>query len=635
MEYPTDRWSKVNVFALPNQTTILFGLIVVVLFGSVILGSVGSSPVPVWAIAGALLLLTFHAFLSYPERHIKHSGLQEVDSSLTALQTVIDTLAKKIQLKRVPKLLVTSEAIGVHTFGTWRHRFIAINEKEAMTMKACLDNPELAEAAEAKLIHELYHFKTGDYWQMSFTQELLRRTFTLMGWAILFFMGFGFLMIVAGQAVLAMDVNEIAAQIEPIFPIGSDIILYYLPSPEELAEVRKNSANVNLGLAVNFVVTSFFPFVLICGVLNFFYWPKLWRMRELYADAGVVYEQKKILPLISNIVPIPLKHLQKHPDTTQKLAQTIKKQNAFQKWKERLRHPRKLHYSDDVRLWCVLEPKQIYGSWKDTAVLLGSLTLLLDVLLVSPLTLLSVGQWPMHFTTMVVFAIVSLNLIPVLVQGHASKAYVLKVVSTVIGIRFVWLLITLGALIVLFFLVPDYLENLLLLASSSVGRYAGSLDNIAFDDVGAFILEASVLNLAQIVIVFLVLIFSLLIFWLMLRRIFTWYRFPNAENRLMKIAYWAIGIGTIALGTIILPLVTSILLNPAFLRNPIFIIVFVFGLLITAVSLGWFLRKNRQYGGLCPKCNTRIMTPYRLGNRCSGESCDELLHPWLRTEYKV
>lgn len=626
---------KPNIFALPNQMTLLFSLIVVVLLGAVGLGSIGYSPVPIRPIALALLLLTGHAFLANPEHRIAHRKLQPADPDIAELQQEVVALAKAMMLSRTPKLLVTVEAPGIHTFGTWHHWFIALNKQEALQLQASLKHPERKEIVEAQLIHELYHFKTGDYWQMNLTRELLRMMLFLMGWAILFFTGFGFLLIVAGQAVLQLDLLALMAPTETLLPGTVEFMTGLFPSAEEMVELRNRAMGVNLGLVVNFVVSAFFPFIIIAGIIWFFYWPKLWRMRELYADAGVVHVQNKVLPLMSNITRIPLRRLENYPDIVKAMGQNSEEQDAFQRWKRRLRYPRKTHYSSSTRLLCVLEPKRVFDSWQDTAVLLGSLTLLLDILLVSPLTLLYVGQWPMHFTTLVVFVMVALNLIPILVQGYSGWSYMFKVISAVIGLRLIWLLITLGTMVMLFILTPDALNDMLAAGVASTGHFAGYSDDLAFDDLGTFIVQASFLNLAQIVIVYFILLLSLAAIILLLRNLLTWYRFPQAQHRLMKAAYRVIGVGAIGLGMVVLPLTTAVLLAPQNLRNPFIIFLAVLGLLITAVSSLAFLKTHRHYSDRCPQCGTIITTTYKLGNRCSVSTCNELLHPWLIAEYKV
>lgn len=628
---------KPNVFALPNQTSILFGLVVVVLLGALGLGSLGRSPVPVWPLTLALIFLTCRAFLSAPEHRMRHNALKPASADLEKLQQTITNLASAppIELSRLPRLLITDQKIGIRTLGTLRHWYIAINRCEAQQLQNDLLDPAQTMATEARLIHELYHFKTGDYWQMSYAEELLRWTFILMGWAILFFMGFGFLLIVAGSDVLQSDPSTILAQIENLSPEAREDLLGLFPSPSEMEAIRRQATEVNLGLVVNFVVSAFLPFVLIGGVLWFFYWPKFWRLRELYADAGVVHTRGEALSLVTNIVSIPLAYLQVYPDILQRLVQTRGKENILSKWWKRLRHPRQHHYDAATRLRCIVDPKQVFGSWVDTGVLLGGLTLLLDILLVSPLTLLQFGQWPMHFTTLVIFVTVSLNLIPVLVQGQSGWSYVVKSITLIIGLRFIWLLITLAVLVGLFFLIPATLSDILAAAVASTAHFAGYSNDLAFDNLGEFVLRASFLNLAQIFIVFLVLLLSLVAMIAILRRVLTWYGFPQAKRRLIGAAYWSIGVAAFGLGFTALPLITAALLGSEFSQQPVVLILAGAGVLVVAVSLILFLQAHRQYGGRCHRCGALISEPFRLGNRCPADDCDEILHPWLVAEYEL
>ncbi len=298
---------KPNIFALPNQTSILFGLIVVVLLGALVIGGIGDSPVPIWPLILALVLLSYRAFLSAPENRMKRRELEQASSDFEELKQTITNLASAspVALSRLPELLITDQKIGIFTFGTLRHWYIASNRNEAEGLQSALQDPVRNDTAKDKLIHELYHFKVGDYWQMSYGEELLRWTFTLMGWAILFFMGFGFLLIIAGNDVLKSDPSTFLAQVADLSPTGREALLKLFPPPSEMEALRHRAAEINLGLVVNFVVSAFLPFILIGGVLWFFYWPKFWRLRELYADAGVVHTRGEALPIVSNIVSIP------------------------------------------------------------------------------------------------------------------------------------------------------------------------------------------------------------------------------------------------------------------------------------------------------------------------------------------
>lgn len=621
-----------NVFALPNQTTILFALIVVTLLGAIGLGSIGSSPIPVWPLALALLVLTCRAFLADPEKQMIHQELKPAGENLEKLKQAIVDLAQRIQLSPAPELLITSKKIDIRTFGTWRRQFLAMSCHEALGLQADLDDPERKPAVEARLIHELYHFKTGDYWQMGLAHDLLRQTFLLTGWAILFFTGLGFLLIVAGRDFLQLEPSEIAMQVEQATSIDKEVFLSFLPSQAELDELRDQASDVNLSLVINFVYTAFVPFVLIAAVLRIFFWPKLWRLRELYADAGVVNAQKRLHPLLSNISQMPLPYLQNYPGLVHQLAQDGKKGSTAQAWRERLRSLRKHHYDFVMRVQSILDPGQIYGSWMDTALLLGSLTLLLDILLASPLTLLRVSNWPMHFTTLVIFVTVSLNLVPVLAQGRSGWAFLGKVVAFVMGLRFAWVSFTLLLLVALLFLAPAVLDSLLQSAVAGTAGYAGYSDDLGFANLQGFVTEATALNLLQVFVIFLLLLLSLGIITLLIRRLLTWYHFPQAEKRLMQVAYGIIGVGTLGLFAILLP-VTAVLLEPERLGNPWLISLTGGGAFVVIVSLFFFLRAHNRYSGRCPHCDTVIPGSYRIGRQCP--ECQELLHPWLIAEYEL
>jgi hypothetical protein len=142
-----------------------------------------------------------------------------------------------------------------------------------------------------------------------------------------------------------------------------------------------------------------------------------------------------------------------------------------------------------------------------------------------------------------------------------------------------------------------------------------------------------VLNLSQVFIILLVLLGALTLVTLLLRRILVWYAFPQADQRLMKVAYWMIGFIAILTGTAILSPITTALLRPSDFFMPATHIVAALGLLITAIGLIYFYHVDRRYAGRCPKCGKPLPGPYHLGKRC--DVCiDILLHPWLIAEYK-
>lgn len=629
---------KPNIFALPNQTTILFGLIVTVLLGAMIIGSLGRSPIPVWPLTVGLLILSWRAFLRHPEIETAREKVLTDEDEFPLLQQTFVRLAEKIELSRTPALVIKPED-GMRTFGTFRRWYIVVGRNEAQYIQEALKDPNAALFAEAELIHELYHFKTGDNWQMNYARQLLRYTFLLLGWAILFFLGFGLLLVVAAPDILRLNPSELFTQIEGLSPEMQLMLAQIFPSASEMEEVRSRAAEVNLGLVLNFVLSAFLPFVLIGGIAWAFYWPKLWRLREVYADAGVVRTQGVIMPQLAALSSsVPIDNLKQYIRTIQQASEAsliCSLKRAIKEWRYWLRHLRKEHYDTATRIDHIMNPIRVFGCWFDMAVLVGSLVLLLDILLASPLTLLYIGSWPMHFTTVVIFAVVSLGLIPELVLGRSGWSYMLKAIIAIVGLRLIWVLLTLGLLVTLFILAPAILDEMLAAAVAGVARYAGYSADLFFDDLGTFIVQASVLNLAQVFIIFLILVFFLAGVILLIRRLLTWYSFDETEERLMKVAYTIIGVGCFGLFFTVLPLVTAALLEPANLLNPVVAIMIVLGLVVTAVASLLFLYADRRYAGHCPQCHKPITGPFTLGKRCSSAECDELLHCWLIAGYEL
>lgn len=637
MEATAKSEAKLNVFALPSQTAILFGLIVVVLLGTIFAGSIGPSPICIWPLALGLLFLPLRAFLARPERDFARYHLLPAGDDLADLQQAIEAYAREISLRRTPTLVLCPNERPLYTFGTPRHWYVGISREAALRLQDGLADPDTAPVAQARLIHELYHFKTGDYWQLGYIRELLRTVFLFTSWAATFFCGFGLLLLVAAPDVLQFNSTELFNQADAFTPEMRQVLTEMLPSPSEMEEVRQKAAGINLSLVLNFIVSAILPFVIIGGVLWGLYWPKLWRMREFYADAGVVHTQGKVTPFISTLIGIPLPLLRKYPYRESQVFH--RKDKNFltivgERWK-RIEALVKRHPEPAVRIVCVNHPNQVFGNWVDTAILVGSLTLLLDILLSSPLTLLYVGGWPMHFSTLIIVTIVSLRLIPPLVQGHSVWSDVLKITAVIVALRLVWLLITIGLIVILLIFTPDMLSEMLAAAVASVAHFAGYSDELAFDDLAAFVIKASILNLAQVFIIFFVLIGALALITFLLRRLLTWYGLPQAERRLMKVAYLVIGLTVLCLGLTVLPAVTTALLQPSGLLNPFGILIGAFGLIVVAAGLGLFLYADRKYAGRCPQCRRVVPGPYHLDRCCENPTCSELLHSWLIAGYEL
>jgi hypothetical protein len=271
-----------------------------------------------------------------------------------------------------------------------------------------------------------------------------------------------------------------------------------------------------------------------------------------------------------------------------------------------------------------------------TGVLLGSLTLILDILLVSPLTLMYVGDWPMHFSTLVMLAALSLNfLLPQIALGRplsrvAGEA--LGAVGITIAFRLALLLPLLGLLVLLLNLAPGLLAEMLNQAISSVAHYAGYLEGLAPAEMASFVTQASILNLAQVVLIFASIAAASLGVAILLRRLFTWYGLDPYVRRLMWVAYGVVVGITLFLGGTVLTLLTDLLLRPTGALRMSSIIVELLSLVIGGAGLAWFLKADQKYGRRCPQCSCDVPGWFQLGKRCPH--CGQLLLPGLLVSYE-
>lgn len=618
MNYREDSKPKLNIFALPNQTTILFSITVGVLLGALIIGSLNRSPIPVWLLAVALVFLSFRAFINQMWSEINRHGLQPVGNCFPRLQETIDQNAKVIKLRQSPRLLIGQESKGIYTFGSFRHWYIAVGNPNAKYLESSLQDDELSPAVNAVIYHELYHFKTGDYWQLGILTQVIRQTLNLMLWACAFFTGWAVLLIFASSTFFLFNWQDLVnidtlSEVRPIF----DLITQNLPNSTELEALRQKAMGINLGRVIYFAVSATLPFIILSIFLWFIYRPKFWRMREVYADAGAVHSMGKTKPFIDRFAIL---------GDVSEVPASCPRRSLRNLLKLRLNY----WPSPEKRLAYVDVPYKIYDTWFQTAILLGSLTLLFDILLVSPLTLYSTGSYPMHFTTLVIAATTSLYLIPQIAVGKPVWKDILGIIGCITLIRLVWLLMTLSVLWAMLLISPKTLADVLSAGVGAVAHYAG-VEEIAFGNLVEFVMKASVINLAQVVVIFTILLATVFSVAFIYRKTMTWYSFPKPEKRLMQIQIGTIFWSILVLSLTVLPVVTSLLLNPYQFFHIGIVLPALLGFLILATGLIWLFRSNSLYGHQCPECGQPIPGDFYLGKACPN--CQVLLFPWLIANY--
>lgn len=618
---------KINIFAFPSQTAILFWLVAITLIGAVAFGTHGEAPIPIGWLLPVFLFLTLWGFLLRPDHDIRNRRLVPIGDQYPILRDSINILSNRIGLKRTPIILATN-ANRRYTLGSFRRWYIVLGIDQLHNLESQLSSSDKAERAKTILLHELYHFKNGDYWQTGFLDVLFRSIFPLMLWFMFFFGGWMFLLALVSQSLAQITPQAILEKMPvELLPILEPILLNGLPSQMEMDGILAKAEGINFIHVASFVFNISLPLIIISIILLIFYSHLIWRMREYYADAGVAqtlgsvssYFRLSTMKLISTALELRVDN-----KISTKIQMWISDVfSKFDGYIERRRTPNGRHDA-------LLDPQRVFYDWKRIAFLLSGLILILEIFLATPLTLPLVGQNPMHFSTLVVVMSVAYFLLPRLVLGKSGWLDAVKIILVVNGVRLVWLLLTLSALWGLYFIAPEYLIEILMSAIYSTARYAG---NASFDfALSEFIVEASVVNLLQVPIIFLFQLISTLSLAFLFGRIFKWYSYLTASDVFKKtVLKLTMGMALILL-FILLPISTALLTSkPGLFVQPKMIIQVIVGTLILIGMAFWFYLNDKKCFGKCPHCDKKIVQSGQFLDNCS--ECGEVLYPWLWTEY--
>lgn len=587
------------------------------------IGVSGRGIIPLWPLGLILLVLPIREFVRRPERDIAYHGLVLADQHYSHLQQYIFIKSEQVSLKRAPRLLINNKNHGeLYVMGSFSRWYIVMGDEKAQAFEDFLSRGSPKNnLVDVQILHELYHFKTGDYWQLGYLSELFKVTYNLMLWAMLFFVAWGFILVLAKDSffqflqsnIVDMFPADIRATIEQLLPI-------IVPTPDELEVLKIKVQGLNLVSVLEFTVNITLPYVVLTSILWLFYRPLLWRIREHYADAGVVHEQGGVSGFWNFILEFtqnPIKEIipETHPKTRHKILLFLRKVWQGDFWP-----------STSQRLNGIESPETIYYTWKQIAFFLGFLALALMVLLATPIALPVVGKNPMIFNTLLVVVPLAYFLLPQVVLGKKAWQDGLRVLLLVLGIYISWLLLTIAFMWGLYFTNPNLLMGVLQSAITSIARYAGNsyVDIDLFD----FIVRASIINLLQVPIVFVVqfiVMFALLFFF---KRILSWYAYVKTSQIFKKITHSLVFGISFVLVTLIMPISMTILNADLSAFSGWSIVWAILGSLVMVGGGGWLYFQDRKYYQKCPAC--RFVSDF--DKKC--KSCGTILNPWLWVEYE-
>lgn len=642
---------RLNIFALPSQTAILTGLIIFVVYGTMIGLAASAAPFPVgWFLLG-LLVLSVRAWIAWPEQIQRQYDPQPAGQDFPALQALMHDCSKELGLTHVPTLMLVQQA-KPFTYGGWRRRYILIGREQAQDLENLLGDSASSDTIERSLVkailfHELHHYKHGDNQWLGYTNALLWTGFKFIGWALLLILGWALLAELVTPDLLRFTPDEIIDQVFlRTFNLDLKPVLRpLLPSLEDWQAMQKKATTLNIALIEFYTVLNMLPLALTSALLALFLWLRLLRFREFYADAGVVHTQHTA------------SYLWEAEGLVGTFVDMYADRNPLQRWRYWIKQARisigllvkpivrkikpilstlgnglSYHPSGERRIQCLRDPDTMYDPWWKTGFLIGLFALIVDILLTGTSLVIHIGGWPMHFPVLAIFLLLSLALIVSEVTGRDTWDESLKIIGICLTLRALIIIPTVIFLLIGSILFPVQLTDFVNVTAAGVSGYTGYGPLPPFD-IREFALEAAIKNLAQLLVIGMLILISTRLQLHITQRILTWYGFPRADLRLIRTVYIAIILLGIALAFGILPLVTDLVLwRWANLLSLSRWVLALFALSLALIGYSWFVLQDGRYGRICPTCNKNVPGSYIFGSHC--KYCAQQFHPWLSVHYK-
>lgn len=616
---------RLNVFALPTRTTLLFVMILVVILLPMAAATVEDTPLPDWLLVGLLALLPIRYFLRQPgEEQRRHQP--NLAHDYPALAATIEGLSADIGVRPSPRLIVSAQARGSpYTSGTFTRRVLVVPATQAVELEVALASPDAASraAAQAVLLHELSHFANRDVALVIFSQGLL--------WVTL-----GVMSISLAVSLLTPWLYNGSIRFYHFDVLLPPVFFDYLGQlAPDLAAILRQPPTVSASTWLRylaFALSAHWPLVVAAVLLYLLYWLRLVQTRELYADARVAQWQRTTRYVVDRMTW----GLFEAPPTTpgagaSALAQRAPGRSVVAWWRRRLAD----HPDSQTRLRCLREPQRIYGSEWGIGLTAGVAVVLLNLALASLFFSRYVRGPNATIPFVLGFVVISLSLLPYQCVGGAigrdfwRKAWRIVAVFTLIK------------------LIPQYILGSLV--SVAVVVSPRLIDEAAYGLVGAtgevlpslgigpeWVIEMFVLRPA---ILFTLVMPLTLLGWLWLDQrlkgwLLTWYSAPFLARR-SALTFWLLTLWLAALlAFVVLPFYNVVTVPTAHsLFDPLVAIPMLVTLVASAAAWGLLAALARRYAHRCPSCRCAVRCAYHLGLRCP--QCDGELHPWLCAHYAI
>lgn len=631
---------RLDLFALPSHTSLLFALIALVVLGAAFSSLLPGSQLCWPPIVLGLTLLPLRDFLRRPDRTIDRWRMSHRDDEVTA---AIEKEMADLGLDRPPAVFTTDRPLGLHAFGTFRRRYLGIGHSLAQAFHAGLQAPpgRRRDRFRAVLAHEVGHFLNHDVWLMWLSYGLLKMVVLVLLLNLWIGVNLSIFIIENGPEVLQPAFWT--ALSEHMFPpgLGVDLTFIYDSFRQQNPQLVERLADPTLTIEnwqpfLLYLTSAHWPFAASGLALFLVYWRRLLRVRELYADAraaSIMGEADIVLE--ANTLYTTLMALQPTSSSWKE-----RMRNGIRRLLDRvplLQRQLALHPMRAERLSCLHDPLQVFGSWRWIAVSAGLAVVLLDLILRGTLTAPYIYEPGPHLPFLIGFLVFALWLLPRICVGQplrgglARQGFLIVTLFTVIKL----LPYLLDGVALLFALMGDHemwAGAIDLWIHALSGGFARDLPPLMGHEVSwAQFAEWHLLRPVAYFALLMppTLLLTLLVDTVLKRRALTWYRLGSRLRRV----FWTItALLTAGLTFILIPIYNRLLFPYIYETWTALGLIGAGGTFLALCGAGVvFWRTDRRIARRCPGCDRRVSGPFHLGKQCDACQCQ--LHPWLIANY--
>lgn len=650
---------KLNILALPSYTALLFALIALVVLGAAFSSLLPGSQVWPLPIIIGFTLLPLRDFLHRPDRHMADSGLViTADPAAAELQQTLAGLAPN--LSPAVQVAISVQPTEAHAFGTFRRRYVGLGRGLAGRLANALrdPDPDRSQQARAILAHELAHFLNRDVQLVWLAYGLLKMMVLVMAVNLVFSILLVTFVIEVGPEVARPEfwtsLSDHLTLMLPGFPRVDLLPLFEAlraGNPtlvERLADPARQLENWQSFFL--YLSASHTPFFLSGVVLWSYYWRRLLRVREFYADAraATLLGDASVIPRALQMHKLAARMAKAAPpgavlDPTARLRvwsdrQIQRLKSPLPEWPA-LQRQLAWSPSDDERQACLADPLVAFGSERALAVSAGLAMVLLDGVQRGMLTAQHITEPAAVVPVLIGFAVAALWTLPHVCAGQTLGSGLWRSLARII----LWftaiklLMYGMDLLLGTFMMITDPIgwgRTIDLWAYSMTGNWGATFPPI----VGAGVSWSQILewHVLRPMAYFGLLMPPALFFFLAVdatlkRRALTWYALGPRVRRV----FWTISIGSVLiLLLLVIPLLNRVLFSyvyEAWSFGEVMGMILAAGVALGGGGMFWFA--DRRLGKRCPRCSRRLDIGFQPGLHCLAADCAQPLHPWLVAAY--